>query len=54
MRKEMGSKMGGEIGALGSEDRRRNRVEIKSLRWTMTWAISLMRVGLSVLMFVLR
>ncbi len=45
MRGEMG-KMRVEIGE--------NRVEIKSLRWTMTWAISLLGVGLGALMFVLR
>ena len=52
LRKEMGE-MRGEIGELRGEIGQ-NRVEIKSLRWTMTWAISLMGVGLGVLMFVLR
>ena len=52
LRGEMG-KMRGEIGELRGEIGQ-NRVEIKSLRWTMTWAISLLGVGLGVLMFVLR
>ena len=45
LRGEMG-KMRGEIGEL--------RGELKTMRWTMTWAISLLGVGLGVLMFVLR
>ena len=56
----LGSKIDKEIGSLRGEMSKmrveigENRVEIKSLRWTMTWAISLMGVGLGVLMFVLR
>ena len=56
----LGGKMDKEIGSLRGEMSKmrveigENRVEIKSLRWTMTWAISLLGVGLGVLMFVLR
>ncbi len=49
----LGSKIDGEIGKMRGE-MGEMRGEIKSLRWTMTWTISLLGVGLGVLMFVLR
>ena len=44
--KEDISDLRGEIGEI--------RGEIKSLRWSITWSMSLMGVGLGVLMFVLQ
>ena len=50
----LGGKMDRSARWRGDEQMRVEIGEIKSLRWTMTWAISLMGVGLGVLMFVLR
>lgn len=51
------SEMHSEFGTVRSEIaelRGEMRAEVRSIRWTMTWAISLLGVGMGVLMFVLR